>query len=116
MFGGPAPDALAALVHLLATLRDAAGNTTITGLDNTQTWDGEAYPPERFRTDAGLFPAHPQRGPVRLRHPHRARRAGPTAAALIASPGIKKKSVGTMSWIGPPSSQPCLKSSSTLRR
>jgi acetylornithine deacetylase/succinyl-diaminopimelate desuccinylase-like protein len=55
MFGGPAPDALAALIHLLATLRDAAGNTTVTGLDNTQTWDGVAWPPERFRTDAGVL-------------------------------------------------------------
>ena len=41
MFGGPAPDALAALVAILATLRDDQGNTTITGLDNTQTWTGE---------------------------------------------------------------------------
>ena len=55
MYGGPAPDALAALIHLLATLRDDAGNTTITGLDNTQTWDGVAWPPEQFRTDAQLL-------------------------------------------------------------
>ena len=38
MFGGPTPDALAALVAMLATLRDGSGNTTIRGLDNTQTW------------------------------------------------------------------------------
>ena len=31
MFGGAAPDALAALVAMLATLRDAQGNTTIDG-------------------------------------------------------------------------------------
>jgi acetylornithine deacetylase/succinyl-diaminopimelate desuccinylase-like protein len=55
MFGGPAPDALAALIHLLASLRDGAGNTTIAGLDNTQTWEGVEYPPERFRTDAQLL-------------------------------------------------------------
>src|SRR4029453_540523 len=55
MFGGAAPDALAALIHMLATLRDAAGNTTITGLDNTQTWHGETYPAELFRADAGLL-------------------------------------------------------------
>ncbi len=54
MFGGPAPDALAALVETLATLRDDKGNTTITGLDNTQTWTGEPYPPEQFRSDAGI--------------------------------------------------------------
>ena len=56
MYGGPAPDALAALIHLLATLRDDAGNTTVTGLDNTQTWDGVPWPPEQFRTDACLLP------------------------------------------------------------
>ena len=55
MFGGPAPDALAALVAMLATLRDDRGNTTIRGLDNTQTWTGELYPPEQFRSDAGVL-------------------------------------------------------------
>jgi acetylornithine deacetylase/succinyl-diaminopimelate desuccinylase-like protein len=55
MFGGPAPDALAALVAMLATLRDGKGNTTISGLDNTQTWTGEPYPPEQFRGDAGVL-------------------------------------------------------------
>jgi cysteinylglycine-S-conjugate dipeptidase len=55
MFGGAAPDALAALIHMLATLRDGTGNTTITGLDNTQVWHGEPYPSERFRGDAGLL-------------------------------------------------------------
>ncbi len=54
MFGGPAPDALAALVAMLATLRDAAGDTTIAGLDNTRTWAGAPYPPEAFRSDAGV--------------------------------------------------------------
>src|SRR5262249_30938208 len=34
MYGGPAPDALAALIRMLATLRDEAGDTTIAGLDN----------------------------------------------------------------------------------
>ena len=52
MFGGAAPDALAALVAMLASLRDAHGNTTIRGLDNTQTWSGEPYPPDQFRADA----------------------------------------------------------------
>ena len=45
VFGGAAPDALAALVLMLATLRDERGNTTIRGLDNTQTWSGANYPP-----------------------------------------------------------------------
>jgi cysteinylglycine-S-conjugate dipeptidase len=55
MFGGAAPDALAALIAMLATLRDEAGNTTITGLDATQTWPGIAYPPEQFRIDANVL-------------------------------------------------------------
>jgi acetylornithine deacetylase/succinyl-diaminopimelate desuccinylase-like protein len=55
MFGGAAPDALAALVAMLATLRDDRGNTTVTGLDNTRTWSGAPYPPEQFLTDAGVL-------------------------------------------------------------
>jgi cysteinylglycine-S-conjugate dipeptidase len=55
LFGGAAPDALAALVAMLATLRDARGNTTIRGLDNTQVWPGAAYPPETFKADAGVL-------------------------------------------------------------
>src|SRR5206468_4942351 len=48
-FGGAAPDALAALVAMLATLRDSRGNTTVRGLDNTQVWPGAPYPAETFR-------------------------------------------------------------------
>lgn len=54
MFGGPTPDALAALVAMLASLRDAAGNTTVRGLDSTQTWHGAPYDPDAFRSDARL--------------------------------------------------------------
>ena len=54
MFGGAAPDALAALVRMLATLRDGAGNTTVAGLANGQRWTGEPYPADQFRRDAGL--------------------------------------------------------------
>lgn len=56
MYGGPAPDALAALVAMLATLRDGAGNTTVGGLPADQTWPGEPYPVTRFRADAGVRP------------------------------------------------------------
>jgi cysteinylglycine-S-conjugate dipeptidase len=52
MFGGPTPDALAALVAMLASLRDAEGNTTIRGLDNAQTWTGAPYDTTAFRSDA----------------------------------------------------------------
>jgi len=55
MFGGPAPDALAALVVLLGSLRDAQGNTTVAGLDNSRHWSGAAYDPEQFRRDAGVL-------------------------------------------------------------
>ena len=55
MFGGAAPDALAALITMLASLRDEQGNTTIAGLDNTQTWTGAPYPPEQFRSDSGVL-------------------------------------------------------------
>jgi acetylornithine deacetylase/succinyl-diaminopimelate desuccinylase-like protein len=55
MFGGAAPDALAALIAMLASLRDEHGNTTITGLDNAQSWSGEIYPPDQFRSDAGAL-------------------------------------------------------------
>jgi len=56
MFGGAAPDALAALIHILSSLRDRSGNTTIAGLDNTQTWTGAPYPTDQFRSDSGLLP------------------------------------------------------------
>lgn len=55
MFGGAAPDALAALVAMLASLRDDRGNTTVTGLDSTRRWSGAPYPPEQFREDAGVL-------------------------------------------------------------
>ncbi|MCT9821076.1 dipeptidase [Microbacterium sp. W1N] len=55
MFGGPVPDALAALVKILASLRDDAGNTVVDGLDRTGTWTGESYPPDQFRADAALL-------------------------------------------------------------
>ena len=55
MFGGPAPDALLALIRMLATLRDAAGNTTVHGLAHDAKWTGVAYPPEQFRVDAHVL-------------------------------------------------------------
>ncbi|MEV7022626.1 dipeptidase [Kitasatospora sp. NPDC093558] len=55
MFGGAAPDALAALVRMLDSLRDADGGTRIDGLDCTGTWTGAGYDEERFRADAGVL-------------------------------------------------------------
>ena len=54
MFGGPAPDALAALVSILASLRDARGETTVEGLRHDQTWTGAPYDPDAFRGDASM--------------------------------------------------------------
>src|SRR3954447_18237916 len=54
MFGGPAPDALAALVSILASLRDAQGETTVEGLQHDQTWSGAPYETDAFRSDAGV--------------------------------------------------------------
>lgn len=55
MFGGAAPDALAALVAILASLRDADGGTTIDGVDASGTWPGVQYDPDQFRQDAGML-------------------------------------------------------------
>ena len=55
MFGGAAPDALAALISMLATLRDEHGNTTVAGLDADARWPGVSYPPDRFRSDATVL-------------------------------------------------------------
>ncbi|MFI1658101.1 dipeptidase [Streptomyces sp. NPDC020472] len=55
MFGGPAPDALAALVRILDSLRDEHGNTTVKGLPGDGVWDGVDYPVEQFRADAGVL-------------------------------------------------------------
>lgn len=55
IFGGAAPDGLAALVAMLATLRDERGNTTVQGLPNTAVWGGAPYAPELFRHEAGVL-------------------------------------------------------------
>lgn len=55
MFGGAAPDALAALIRALDSLRDADGGTRIDGLECAGTWSGAPYGEERFRADAGVL-------------------------------------------------------------
>jgi acetylornithine deacetylase/succinyl-diaminopimelate desuccinylase-like protein len=54
-FGGAAPDAMAALIRVLDTLRDDAGATTVAGVPSDGAWAGAAYPVERFRSDAGVL-------------------------------------------------------------
>ena len=55
MFGGPAPDSLVALIRMLGSLHDAHGNTTVDGLDASQSWDGVEYAAEQFRADATVL-------------------------------------------------------------
>jgi acetylornithine deacetylase/succinyl-diaminopimelate desuccinylase-like protein len=40
---------------MLASLHDEHGNTTVDGLDATQTWSGVDYPAEQFRKDANVL-------------------------------------------------------------
>ena len=54
-FGGAAPDALAALIRVLDSLRDEDGSTTVDGLAADSTWEGLAYDEEQFRRDARVL-------------------------------------------------------------
>ncbi len=55
MFGGAAPDALAALIRMLDSLRGPDGGTRIDGLDCEGVWDGVGYDERQFRSDAGVL-------------------------------------------------------------
>ncbi|MEU6166836.1 dipeptidase [Streptomyces tanashiensis] len=54
-FGGAAPDALAALIRVLDSLRGHDGSTVIDGLAGDQVWEGLQYPEEDFRQDAKVL-------------------------------------------------------------
>ncbi|MEU0129934.1 MULTISPECIES: dipeptidase [unclassified Streptomyces] len=54
-FGGAAPDALAAMIQLLASLRAEDGTTTVDGLTTDERWDGLQYPEDEFRDDARVL-------------------------------------------------------------
>ncbi|MFF7361215.1 M20/M25/M40 family metallo-hydrolase [Streptomyces sp. NPDC008125] len=54
-FGGAAPDALAAMIQLLASLRSEDGTTTVDGLAGDTSWGGLQYPEEEFRKDAKVL-------------------------------------------------------------
>ncbi len=54
MWGGAVPDALSALVRLLASLHDDEGNVAVAGL-HEGTAAPVDYPPERVRADTGLL-------------------------------------------------------------
>ncbi|MFJ8676096.1 dipeptidase [Streptomyces sp. NPDC093589] len=54
-FGGAAPDALAALIRILDSLRAEDGSTTVNGLAADASWEGLEYPEEQFRKDAKVL-------------------------------------------------------------
>lgn len=54
-FGGAAPDALAALVRVLDSLRAEDGSTTVDGLTGDEVWDGLQYDEATFRKDAKIL-------------------------------------------------------------
>jgi cysteinylglycine-S-conjugate dipeptidase len=54
-FGGVAPDALAALIRVLDSLRAEDGSTTVDGLTVESSWDGLQYDEEQFRADAKVL-------------------------------------------------------------
>jgi cysteinylglycine-S-conjugate dipeptidase len=55
MFGGPLPDAMTAMVKLLATLTDDQGNVAIEGLESTEV-KGPDFSSQEFEALAGLLP------------------------------------------------------------
>ena len=58
-YGGPAPDALIAMMHALATLHDAAGNVAVAGLRD-ETWPGATPIDEaEFKIMTGIAPDTP---------------------------------------------------------
>ena len=58
IFGGAAPDALMALIRVLATLHDDIGDVAVAGLQR-DTWDGSETSEDLFRRAGGLLPESP---------------------------------------------------------
>ncbi|MEG3628268.1 dipeptidase [Streptomyces poriticola] len=54
-FGGAAPDALAALIRVLDSLRAEDGSTAVDGLTTDSRWEGLDYDEEQFRRDAQVL-------------------------------------------------------------
>ena len=59
LFGGAAPDAVAALMRTLDTLKDENGATVLEGVDTPGVWPGELYDESTFRSDAGVLDGIP---------------------------------------------------------
>ena len=75
-FGGAAPDALAALVRMLDSLRGPDGSTTVDGLTGGTPWQGLQYEEEDFRRDAKVLDGVELIG------------SGPIADRIWASPAV----------------------------
>jgi acetylornithine deacetylase/succinyl-diaminopimelate desuccinylase-like protein len=75
MWGGVVPDALSALVRLLASLHDDDGNVAVAGLHQSTAADVD-YPPERVREETGLLDGVAEIG------------SGPVTDRLWAKPAI----------------------------
>jgi len=54
-FGGAAPDALAALIRILSSLRDETGASTVDGLEADGHWPGLVYEEAEFRRAAKVL-------------------------------------------------------------
>ncbi len=55
MYGGPAPDALVALIRMLATLHDDSGNVVVAGLRREHLRGAGLGGERAFRRDAGVL-------------------------------------------------------------
>lgn len=75
LYGGPAPNALHALIRLLDSLTDANGDCAIEGIPSG-TWHGADIPEDRFREQAGILPGVPLVG------------TGTIADRLITKPAV----------------------------
>jgi acetylornithine deacetylase/succinyl-diaminopimelate desuccinylase-like protein len=87
VFGGPAPDAMMALVRLLATLQDDEGNVAVPGV-STDVWTGADLSEEELRSCADLLDGVHVIG------------SGPVGGRLFASPSISAIGVDMTSIAG----------------
>ena len=55
MYGGPAPDPVAGMIRILASLHDERGNVVVDGLAADGRWEGAQYDADRFRSDATVL-------------------------------------------------------------
>jgi acetylornithine deacetylase/succinyl-diaminopimelate desuccinylase-like protein len=74
-FGGVLPDAVTALIHLLASLHNADGSVAVEGLTTDLHFDLD-YPDDRFRAESGVLPGVSYLG------------SGPLTDRLWAGPAI----------------------------